>query len=232
MPFRTGEIAALGVLKKTGLSPTVMESSSVWLVLKATDVLAACCLIVPLVLPIAGGELLGEYSFSQVAVIIGVCGVTLFALLLAFLKILEKKVVLPKEATGLLGHLRRFTEGVRYISKGKLTAALFMSAVIAGLNIFSCTVILLGFDSSLPWQVVLLAPGIALLLNLVPITPPLGLGATDAVWAGSLMIMQVPMEAALVLALGMRIHQMLSAVVDGSIGLFTFCCVKNSRGTS
>jgi uncharacterized membrane protein YbhN (UPF0104 family) len=53
----------------------------------------------------------------------------------------------------------------------------------------------------------------------MPITPPLGIGATDAVWVGSLMLLGVPQETALALAIGMRMHQMVSIGIEGGIGL-------------
>jgi len=219
MPFRTGEVASLGVLKKAGLSPAIMESASVWLVIKAIDVLTACCLIVPLVLPVAGTHLVTDLPLARWSVGMSVVGILAFFALVYGLKWLQRHAVSLPEGRGWRGHLRRFVEGVRHLSFGGLLMALFMGLLIAVVNILTCTVILLGFDPGLPLLTALLAPGVALLLNLAPVTPPLGIGATDAIWVGSLMMLGVSAEAALPLTVGMRLHQMVSVAIEGSIGL-------------
>ncbi|MCG8375816.1 MAG: lysylphosphatidylglycerol synthase domain-containing protein, partial [Chlorobiales bacterium] len=53
LPFRTGELASLALLKKLRLSPTISETSPVWLIIRLTD-LAAVAFLFSLILALEG----------------------------------------------------------------------------------------------------------------------------------------------------------------------------------
>ena len=219
LPFRSGEVVALGLLKKRGLAPTVAETSAIWFVLRCADFTALFLLLAAAVNlsvsthaadPRLQNAALALASLSLLAVVV---------LPIVLHWAIRRRVV--RQGRGWLARQRQAMEdGLQKLQGHRALLWTMVPALLVWTaNIGMTTCALLACGAPISACDAALASVIVLAFNLLPIRPPLALGTGDAAWAGTLVLLGVGTAEAIALALGVRLVQMLVTAMDGCIGV-------------
>jgi hypothetical protein len=213
LPFRSGEIVVLALLKKTGLAPTIAESLPVWVVLRIGDFAALSAWFCA----IAGLSVLGrQYK---------VIGWTALAIALASIALLyfaPRWVRLDVRFDGWIGdRLRAVGVGFKYLSAAQHQAgALGLSLLLWASLLMS----LVGSQYALNTPLTLSDAGVAAVIvlsaSVLPINAPLGIGTGDAVWAVVMTLFGVPGPQAVAMALGIRLLTLTALAIETLVGVW------------
>ena len=219
LPFRSGELAALALLKKRGLAPSIAETSPVWLMLRAADVAALLVLLAGAVL-VAGPVVIDDWRMAAAVLAAAAASVGGLAALPILARGLARRPSATKKAGWIGARLADLRKGLARIdAPGAIGWTLVAAIAIWALNIASQVATLLAFAAPLRIAEGVLATVLVLGVNLLPIRTPLGLGTGDVAWTGVFVLLGMDIDAAVALALGMRLVQMLLIGLDGAIGL-------------
>jgi uncharacterized membrane protein YbhN (UPF0104 family) len=219
LPFRSGEVVALFLLKKRRLAPGVSEALPAWVLLRIGDLLALFLLVTAVSLTVR----LHEDRAAWLTTAFLLLSVVAFGGMLALVVLgrrlrpstgdAEPEGWIARRWTSIrlgLGHLR---------SRRRLLRVIVASLLVWIANLGTAALALWAFSPPLSFVACAFACGLAISLNLLPIRAPLGLGTGDAMWAGSLALMGVEAGEAVALALGLRVVQLLVTGIDGLLGL-------------
>lgn len=229
LPFRSGEMVFLGMLKKYRLSPSIAETAPVWLLLRATDVgiLSVLCAFTLSVSSLPGT--LDERLQWVPCVLMAAC-VMCFVLMFC----------LPIGTSGhsnvtsrgwLSQRLQKFRAGLSHIrSIRAFLRTLCLAALIWGAMVTVMTSAQLAFGTPLHFRDSCLLSVAVLIITLLPINAPLGIGTGEAAWAGLMIIFGVEAAEAIAIAISVRLVFISVIMTDGLIGV-SLLLVRRSRNT-
>lgn len=219
LPFNSGEVVYLSVLKKYKFSPTIAETAPTWVFLRITDVIALALwtIIVLLISPLNGGlyEKVLSFRWLFVGVITGLV-ILLLSLpyWISFISFKSSNHWLSDRFLAIKSGLSR-TLGIRTFFRTFIIAMLIWAAVIIS-SVFAQ----LTFNTPLQISECFLASVAILSVTLLPINPPMGLGTGDAAWVVIMVIAGVNTTFAISFAISIRLISMLIILMEGLIG---FC---------
>lgn len=213
LPFRTGDFAMLAVLKRAQFAPTIAHLLPVWLLLRVTDALALAVWFSAAVALSTFGR---QYLPAGITVIvIALC--TLFFLHYAIH--LVPRRFLENRSNWLVGRLAAIVDGVR-ASEGtvKRILASLAGLLIWGLLVLSAVLAQLAFFTPLDLQSAVLAAVFVYAFSVIPVNAPLGVGTGEVMWSAAMVLVGVPLETAVPLAIGVRISMLAMLIIEGALG--------------
>lgn len=215
MPFRTGEVASLALLKHHGFVPSIAHVVPIWALLRAWDILAlASCSGLILV---AGA--LGAPTASQpTALLVVYLGVALFCVA-AVAFVVVQHLDIPTTSTWIGRRLTALKEGTRMaLAQHHFTRTAILSCAIWAAMIMATVGVQHALYSPLTIGKSILASVLVLSLSLLPIHAPAGVGTGDAVWTGVLAGFGLSLEVAVALAVSIRLVLLGLITLDTTIG--------------
>jgi uncharacterized membrane protein YbhN (UPF0104 family) len=219
LPFRSGEVAALFLLKKRNLSPTVAETSPVWVLLRVADVAALLTLLAAM-LNVGVSAYATEGTVVWVTALLAALSILLLALAPKLLGLLFARYHDNASGRWLASRLSSVAAGLgRFQGKMAVVWALVPAMLLWLVNIGVAVLSLYALNAPLTFVEAATASTAVLTLNLLPIRAPLGIGTGEAAWAGVLVVFGTPLSMAIALAIGVRLIQMLLVGVDGLLGM-------------
>lgn len=212
MPFRSGEVVFVGLLKRLSLAPSIAEVTPVWLALRTADLLAASLWSIVLVLsgPFALSMDMASGGFWAV----WTAGAIIISIALA-------SVVVPRvlRADRLAGYVQGVRLGVARLRGRREAAAVLLLSLMLWFFLIAFPVALLkALNAPLSTHEGLVVAGIMAIVSMLPVHGPLGLGTGDGAWASLLAMTGLSFSAAVTIALGIRILSLGLVAVDGIIG--------------
>lgn len=217
LPFNSGDLVYLNVLKKYRFSPSIAETAPVWILLRLTDVIAlSIWLIIALTIIPVHGKLYEEMNTYR-WLIIGICLIMMIFILAIPFWI--NRIPFKSSNSWLSDRLQAIRAGINRtlgfnIFLRTLLVSFFIWASIISSTIFSQ----LAFNTPLTFSECFLASVATLVVTLLPINPPLGLGTGDAAWVGVMMLAGVDSSLAISLAISIRLFSMLNVFTEGLFG--------------
>ncbi|HSR18189.1 MAG TPA: lysylphosphatidylglycerol synthase transmembrane domain-containing protein, partial [Ignavibacteriaceae bacterium] len=225
LPFNSGELVYLAVLKKYKFSPGITETAPTWLFIRLTDIIALSCWIIFILFfsPLTG-TLFGKL-YSVRWIIIGFS-----AALIVF--ILSYRFWVPKIPTGKVNHwissrLQQFKSGFnRTFGVKNLLKTIGLSIVVWCMLILFDTFTLFAFNIPLNFLECFLASIAVYSISLLPINAPFNLGTGEALWAGVLVLSGIDSTLAVSIALSIRLVNIIVLLAEGLIGSILFLQVE------
>lgn len=219
LPFRSGELVSLSILKKYRLSPNIAETVPVWILLRVTDVIIISTLFFLALATTSLTEGFHQKLQSVQSLLLGITGglVAIMMCLLIFLSRLRTWVVGGR----LLQWLSSFHVGVQRIRSvqlflGTLALTALIWGALATLTIFAQ----LAFSTPLPIWSCFFASVTVFAIGLLPVHSPLGIGTGEAAWVGAMMLLDVGADEAITIAISVRLVTLSSLGIEGLIGYF------------
>jgi uncharacterized membrane protein YbhN (UPF0104 family) len=218
LPFHSGELVVLGMLKQRKFIPTLAETSAGWFLMRVCDLLALLILLT-VVSAMNFSTVMADPNFTWVYIIIVLMAGTLFLAIP-----LGGKFLLRQPASGAHGgwfahRFRDFVKGLgRIVTPPVMAGTLGFSLLIWAANMYMMVFALLTFHTPLTLSQCAVVVGLALTIGLLPVRGPLGLGTGDATWIAALILFDIPAPEAIALALGMRLILMLLTGLEGGAG--------------
>ena len=228
LPFRAGELALLGMLKKQGLAPTIAETTPVWLLLRLSDICTLAALSVICVGVFAVDSDLARASWILAAVA-GACAVILVALGAWVVRSDS-----PERGSWWFERLESFRQGFQHLRDPlRVSKAAVLALVIWAAVALVATVVQIAFGSPLPLDRCFVVGLSVVVIALLPIHGPLGLGTYDASWAGSMILAGVEPGEAVALALCARLVLIAAVLLDAGLGAIALWnCAAERQGES
>lgn len=217
LPFNTGEVAYLSLLKKHKFSPTIAETVPTWIFLRITDVIALGLWTILALIIIPSHGILYEKMHSFRWLFVGVIAVFVIILLtlpywISFISFKSANGWFSERLAALKSGFSK-TLGIRAFFRSLAIAMVIWAAIIAS-DVFTQ----LTFNTPLQLPECLIAAITILSLTLLPINPPMNLGTGDVAWAGVMIIAGVSTTFAISFAISIRIIGMIIILADGLIG--------------
>lgn len=214
LPFRTGELVMLGLLKRNGLSPPMAETAPVWLFLRMTDI-AVLTVLASLTVLFSSDDPLLRHGVAWFA-LVTIVGLGLLALI-GWWTTPDRKSTCE---SWFMSRLQSFRNGFSHMRDSRRVGRAF---VYAGLIWIAMMVLVataqLAFGSPLSLAHCLGVGLTVLFLSTLPIHGPLNLGTADASWAGCMMLAGMQASQAVALALCVRLVMLGILLLETSIGL-------------
>lgn len=228
LPMRTGELASLTLLKRSGFVASISEAVPAWLLFRLADVAAlSLWLTAAMALHTAGGP--------SLAVWYGLLGLTV-GLFLAWSMLVRWSLTHePVSREGwFAGRLLSLQLGFRRLDRRtRGWRSIVLALLIGGLSAAPATLALVAVDSPLRWSECLLATMLVQAVGFLPINTPLMVGTADAAWVGVLALLGVPLNQAIAIAISVRAITLLTVFLDAllaaSVGLFLSPAVTSAR---
>lgn len=213
LPFRTGELALLALLKQYKLAPTIAETTPVWLLLRLSDVGALATLSV-----IGFGVFAFDVGLARAGwLLMAVFGGCAVAFLAVAAWVTQRRTT---PGSWWRGRLSSFRQGFRHLhDKRKVLTSFVLALLIWMLVASTATFVQIAFDTPLSLDRCLLVALSVLAVSVLPIHGPLGLGTDDASWAGLMILAGVGTSEAVALALCARIVLTGILLLDATLGL-------------
>ena len=214
LPFRSGELLMLFLLKRYRAVPSVTESIPVWAVIKTSDVLALVALLAILFAFVSG---IFEHYASYLW--IGM-GLAILACVLGVVAMWGVRSWSPADPNSRVGQLVRALQdgGMRLRSSRRLGACLILALAIATLLVGAQSLAQVAFVTELPFAGIVAVAVTGLVASLLPFHAPMGIGTGDLVWVGTMTVFGMPLEQGVAIALSMRVVVIITIVLDGIIG--------------
>jgi uncharacterized membrane protein YbhN (UPF0104 family) len=217
LPFHSGELAFLGLLKGYGIVPTIAEILPLWVLLRATDVVVlgsfagVCLLFVHPSTPLA-------QWLPYLALVVGA------AFLIGAVPVVLLKIRHGKRQGGtqswLSGRLGDVKKGLVYVKDRKaLGMHIFYSICLWAAMTAMAVVALKAFHAPLGIFRSSVSAVIATLISFLPIHPPLGIGTHDAAWTGAISFVGVGLSCSVALALALRLTFILFVLLHSPAGM-------------
>lgn len=213
MPFRTGDIAMLAILKKARMTRTIAHLLPIWFLLRVSDALALAVWFCGAVIFSTLGR---EYLPVGVALIIGATCALFF---MQHALVLVPDRLLSDKDNWVVNRLAAVIEGVRE-SEGvaKRIMASLGGLLIWGFLIGSAVLTQIAFDTPLSLEMAFLAAVFAAAFSIIPINAPLAVGTGEIIWVGAMMIAGLPLETAIPLAISIRVSTVSVLIIEGVLG--------------
>jgi uncharacterized membrane protein YbhN (UPF0104 family) len=213
MPFRSGEIVALMILKRGGFSSTITEISPVWLLMRIADFTGLFIIMTLATLASSvGSSLFAVGTSAAMAAVLVLVSLLFNVASRRMLDWAETRWGRRSWAQNRIGLLR---QGLARLTQPNAHPVLQLGAIAiwaANAGVTACTLLALGVELSV--LSCLLISTLAFAVGLLPIRAPLGIGTVDLTWAGLLMAFGVDQQTAISLALGVRLVQTLLVIID------------------
>jgi uncharacterized membrane protein YbhN (UPF0104 family) len=218
LPFHSGELVALGMLKQRKLVSTVAETSAGWFLMRVCD-LVALLLLVTVVGAMNFSTVVADPNFTWVYITIALIAGTLFLAIPLGGKFLLRQPASDTHGGWFAHRVRDFVKGLSRITTPPVMAGtLGFSVLVWVANMYMMVFALLTFHTPLSLSQCAVVVGLALTISLLPVRGPLGLGTGDATWVAALILFDIPAPEAIALALGVRLIQMLITGLEGGVG--------------
>ncbi|MBL27015.1 MAG: hypothetical protein CMM50_05620 [Rhodospirillaceae bacterium] len=217
LPFRSGEVLALYLLKKFGFAPTLAELSPTWIMFRVYDLVALMFIFALMFVLVSSDGAIG----AGVAYEAGAAVLFAVALVAGFhvaVRLLPRMVGFGGTHGWMAGRIRAVASGLDRIRSFDALALAFFGGIgvwLANVSIMVCG--LLAFNIDVPLLQGAFAATAVLAVNLLPIRAPLGLGTSDAVWVGMLMLVGLNEQEALLGAIAVRVMQTITIGVEGTL---------------
>jgi uncharacterized membrane protein YbhN (UPF0104 family) len=222
-PFRTGDAAFIFLLKKFKLTFNITETIPVWIFLKTTDLLALTIWLVAASVSIPYVKQIRFYKYGLV-IMSG----------LAMMFILTSWWLASRNSASTVGtnwvsqRIYDLKNGFKRLSNIKdFFKVLFLACIIWVILIGSLVALQQAFDTPLGYHKSFFAASLVLTASILPIHAPLLIGTGEAIWIGINSLLGIKLEEAIILAVGIRIFELLIAAIDGLIGCAILYCKKN-----
>jgi uncharacterized membrane protein YbhN (UPF0104 family) len=219
LPFSSGEIVYLNLLKKYKFSPTIAETTPTWILIRISDVIALAIwfFIVLTFMPVNSLIYDKLYSFHRILGGLSV-GLILFMLSLPLwiphIKVKKTDSWFSKRLIDLKSGFKR-TFGIHVFIR-----TIIISIVIWITNIGLSVFAQLAFNTPLKLPECFLASILVLCFTLLPINAPLSVGTAEAVWTGVMVMAGINTSQAISIAISIRIVSMVVLMMDGLIGFY------------
>ncbi|MEM7502620.1 MAG: lysylphosphatidylglycerol synthase transmembrane domain-containing protein [Pseudomonadota bacterium] len=212
-PFRTGDLAVLAILKRNRLSPSIAETAPVWMVLKAADALAITIWFSVIVGMSAFAE--RYFAFGAVAVI-GALGLMVGLQFAPSLLSGRRRA----RAGGWVGsRLEALLDGLEHMGGTvQKFQAIGLSLIIWGMLISTSVLMQTAFSTPLSTGDAALVTVLVLAVSLLPVHAPLGIGTGEAIWVAVMVMIGVPLEEALPLAIAIRLASLGVLFLEALVG--------------
>lgn len=213
LPFRSGEVIFLKMLKKYRFSPSIAETAPAWLLMRVTDV-AALTLWFTFALSVASFNVFESARWVLVGISAG-----LIVIILG-LPIWASRTRYNLSDSWVAQRLYAFQAGIGRI-RGipvflrTLALAVLIWAAMLTLGSFAQ----LAFSTPLNIYECSLVSALVLVLSMLPIHAPLAIGTGEAAWVGVMAMMGVDVPLAIGLAISIRLVLVSIIFIDGLIGL-------------
>ena len=227
LPFHSGEIVSLNLLKKYRFSPTITETAPTWLFMRITDVIAVSLwFTAALAFTPSTGILYGKLNTVR-WIIIGISIGLIF--LMMSLPFWISKISFGNSSNWMLNRLSLLKSGFeRTFGLKVFLRTLINSIIIWGSLIAFYVLAQITFDTPLElWQCFVVSVSIWC-FSLLPINAPLNIGTDEAAWTGIMVMAGMESNQAVSIALSIRIISMLVLLTDGLFG-FIFLILKENR---
>ncbi len=213
LPFRTGELVLLGMLKKQGLAPTIAETAPVWLLLRLSDICALAGVSVICIGVFAVDSALVRATWVLAAIAAGCVAI------FVALGVWAARCDSSDPGSWWIGRLESFRQGFRHLGDRLrvLKASALALAIWAAIGLVA-TVVQIAFGSPLSLDRCFVVGLSVLVITLLPIHGPLGLGTYDASWVGSMILAGVEPGEAVALALCARLVLIGAVLLDAGLG--------------
>ena len=230
LPFNSGEIVYLGVLKKYRFAPTISETAPTWIFLRVTDIIALTMwFIFTLSLSDMKGGLYGE-MYSIRWLLIGISAILIIIILIFPLWI--PKISFKIKNKWLKERLNLVQAGFKHsFGFHVFTRTILISLVIWTILISSQIFSQFAFNTPLNFSQAVLVSITIYCLSLLPINTPLNIGTDEAAWTGAMVLAGVDAKLAISIAISIRVIGMLILISDGLIGFSLFFIGRNSSKT-
>jgi uncharacterized membrane protein YbhN (UPF0104 family) len=219
LPFHSGELVVLGMLKQRRFVPTLAETSAGWLLMRVCDLLALLILLT-VASAMNFSTVVADPNFTWVYIIIVLmAGTSVLAVPLGRKFLLRRPAASGTRSGWFTHRFQDFIKGLNRISTLPVMAGtLGFSMLIWAAHMYMMVCALLTFHPSLTISQCAVVVGIALTVGLLPVRGPLGLGTGDATWTAAFILFDIPAPEAIALALGMRFILMLLTGLEGGVG--------------
>jgi uncharacterized protein (TIRG00374 family) len=220
VPFRLGEGISVVFLKKLGFSPSIAETAPVWVFFRFCDLTGL------LIIAIAVGftaALPADFQQHFHMSILVLAVVTAILILLTFPVVRYLNRTRSSTSSGHQWFQSRINEirsGLSRIQSYYAFMICQVSAILIWLmNILGAAVALFAFGAPLSPIDAFLIATLVTLIELLPVRPPLGLGVTDTIWSGLMIGFGVPLDQAIIIALGVRLVVTATVLLDAGIAI-------------
>ena len=190
--------------------------SAIWLVFHLADFAALAFLLILAI--VLRPEVLSTYPNLGLWAMGGTltCAIAFCSLPALARNISEQQIEAPSTWTGKM--LSNFRTGLLRVDSRAVLISLILGILIWSLNIGGGVLALKAFQVKLSFAECALVSILATALNLLPIRPPLGIGTSDVIWVGTLVLFGVSLESAVSLNIALRLYQIFILLIDGVVG--------------
>jgi uncharacterized membrane protein YbhN (UPF0104 family) len=217
LPFNSGELVNLGLLKKYRFSPSIAETSPIWFLIRVTDVIALTFFfsLALAFAPIKNDLYGGMRSFRWL-----IYGISIgLILLLLTLPFWIQKISFKISNKWGLQRLDAIKTGINknYNPRAFIRTA-GIAVIIWSFLITSYIFSQLAFNTPLNLSSCFLSSVTVYCLSLLPINTPLNIGTDEAAWTGVMVMAGINTGQAISIAFSLRVISMLVILTDGLIG--------------
>jgi uncharacterized membrane protein YbhN (UPF0104 family) len=118
-----------------------------------------------------------------------------------------------------VGRLAAVIEGMRESGGvGKRILATAAGLIIWGLLIGSAVLTQIAFGTPLDIETAFLAAVFAAAFSIIPINAPLAVGTGEIIWTAAMVIVGLPLETAIPLAISVRVSTVSVMIIEGALG--------------
>ena len=227
LPLRSGELASIAMLKKSGLAPDIAQTMPVWLLIRVTDV-AAVSLWLTAALAISK---LGEWGNAMLGAILGVPVVVLAAF--AALAVWVSRNSRDHCEGWLAGRFQQLKLGFgRTRSVSAWLRTLVLSLILWGVMIGLATFIQLASRTPLGIFPCLLVSVVVVGASLLPIHAPLGIGTGETVFVATMVLFDISVQEAIPVAIAIRLILLGLLAFEGMVGFSLLVLFRNAPGSA
>ena len=216
MPFKTGEIASLALLKKYGHVPNIAEAAPAWLLIRICDVAA---LAIWLSVALAFQPLGSQFQSARWLIVTAIVAAVFVCMVMSVWARRRNDSGHGENGGWLRKRLSDFQKGIqRTQSPATILTVLGSSVLIWGVLAFGAVCAQRAFDIPLTVTQCFLAAIGALTISVLPVHAPAGIGTGEAVWTVMFLALGVPEAVAISSSIAVRIVPLSSIVIEYCVG--------------
>lgn len=219
LPFRSGELVFLSILKKYRLAPSIIEAASVWFIIKTTDLLSFSLLFFT-AMGLVSFSFRAKLDFEWIRwCLVGISGIALIVMI--YLPFIASKISYSDGGGLIIRKIEQFSKGIKKAQNLKtFFITVIISIMIWGAQIIFTTCLQLTFGAPLPLASCLIISVSALAFSLLPIHAPMGIGTGESVWAGLFFVSGIESAQAIAIAINIRLVILMLTLIEGLTGLY------------